>query len=105
MNTFVSNLDLFCPKHSYLFPRRRPKRWIARAIKSVGCLSFLTASTDLSTVVNWIVNIRGSAGLLIQVMLHVNYIRGWQATKTQGIDRCKPPFARRGRINVSWISS
>lgn len=70
-------------------------------VNAVGCLSFLTVSNSSSTVFNWIVSICGSAGLLTQGLFNIIYIRWWQATKAQGMDRSKLPFRRRGQIYCS----
>ena len=76
--------------------------WAVLCVNSVGCVSFLTASNASSTVFNWIVSLCGTAGLLNQALYHIIYIRWWKATRAQGMDRSKLPFARRGQIYISY---
>lgn len=67
---------------------------------AIACLSFMSASTSSSEAFNWIVNLTGSALLLIYGLMNYIYVRWYKANKAQDKDMSKMP---RGQLYLCYI--
>lgn len=70
----------------------------------IGCLCFLTVSSNSTVVFTWITKLVGTFVFTDIILIHITYLRFTKGLRAQGIDASILPFRRRGQVWVSWAS-
>ncbi|CAJ0549998.1 Ff.00g099280.m01.CDS01 [Fusarium sp. VM40] len=69
-----------------------------------GFLSFLQASNSGSKVLDWLINLLSSGGLINFIIICITYIRFYSACKAQGVDRKTLPYRGYFQPYSAWIA-